>query len=154
MLAPITTLATSGGPGPSPAEGLAPPFGPLVTLSFTLPIAGPVPNIIQPPAPQSCQNSSPNVVLQAEIVDQDGEAVDLSEATGLQFWLLAPDGSSRPIPAAFTSNGMDGLIQYITTSQDLTEAGTWGIQAQLQFNTSFILTRWYYFAVLPNVVDF
>jgi hypothetical protein len=122
-------------------------------LSFVLPIAGPVPNVIEPPVPQSCQNACPNVSLEVELVDQDGEPIDLSEASELQFWLRAPDGSFRPVPAAFSSNGIDGLISYLTTSADLTEAGLWSIQAQATFDTNVIVSRWGYFAVEPNVVD-
>ncbi len=153
MLAPITSLSSFGAPCGAPALGITPVVGPVVTLAFTLPIAGPVPNVIQAPVPQSCQNSMPNVQLEVEVVDQDGNAVDISSAIGLQLWLLAPDGSPRPVPAAFVSNGMDGLLEYTTSAEDLTEAGLWGLQAQLTFGAQILTTRWAYFAVEPNVVD-
>ncbi len=153
MLAPITTLASTGLPGSYPPVGLTPVVGPVVSLEFVLDLAGPPPNVIQPPAPQSCQNSTPNVALTVLVVDQDGNAVDLSAATGLQLWLLAPDQTKVLVAAAFVSNGMDGLIQAVTDSDTLPQAGTWGLQAQLQFGTTVLETRWGYFAALTNVVD-
>lgn len=154
MLTPVTTLAPHGLPGNYPPEGLTPVIGPVVTLAFILPIAGPPANIIQPPQPQTCQNSTPNVALQVQVVDQDGNSIDLSAATGLQLWLLAPDGTKIPVAAEFVSNGMDGLIEAVTDAATLPQVGTWGIQAQLQFGTTILETRWGYFKALPNVVDF
>lgn len=153
MLAPITTLATHGGPTAAPPIGLPAVAGPVVTLAFTLPLAGPVPSVIQPPVPQSCQNSSPNVALQVLVVDQAGAAVDVSEATGLQLWLLAPDGTPQPVQAAFVSNGLDGLIQHVVSAGELVEAGLWSVQAQLTFDTQVLLTRWGVFGVDANVAD-
>ena len=154
MLAPITTLGLPGLLGSYPPPGVSPVVGPLVTLDFILALSGPPPNIIQPPAPQSCQNSVPNVVLSVEVVDQDGNAVDISATTGLQLWLLAPDGTKVPVAAAFVSNGLDGLLEAVTDADTLPQAGTWGIQAQLQYGTTLLETRWAYFSVLPNVGDF
>lgn len=154
MLTPITTLAPHGLPGSWPPAGAVPLVGPLVVLDFTLPLAGPPPNLIQPPLPQSCQNSVPNVALRVLVVDQDGEAVDLSAASELQLWLLAPNQVKVPVAAALVSNGLDGLLQAITTADTLPQAGTWGVQAQLQYGETRLETRWSYFAVLPNVVDY
>lgn len=154
MLNQVTTLGTYGGPTSWPPIGVSPVVGPVVTLDFVLALAGPPPNVIQPPVPQTCQNSVPNVALQAQIVDQDGDPIDLSSASLVQLWLLAPDQTKKPITAAFVSNGMDGLIEAITDAGTLPQAGTWGLQAQLQFGVTILESRWAYFAVLPNIVDF
>lgn len=153
MIAPITTLGLYGGPVPAPNEGLVPVVGPVVILAFILPLGGPVPNVILPPVPQSCQNSVPNIVLQALVVDQDGDPVDLSAAALLEFLLLAPDGVTQPVVASFVSNGYDGLIQYITDADDLTEVGLWQLQARLTFGTQVLLTRLGTFGVDSNVED-
>lgn len=150
MLAPITSLALPGLLGNYPPPGVVPVVGPVVTMAFTLPLAGPAPNVIQGP-PQACQDSSDNVELEVQVVDQDGNPVDLSAATGLQFWLLAPDGTPRPLPAAFVSNGMDGLISYTTDAQDLPEAGLWSIQAMLTFGERTFTTRWGSFWAGANI---
>lgn len=153
MLAPLTSLSPCGVPGSGGGLGLPHVAGPLVTLAFTLPLAGPVPSDLELDAPQSCQNSVPNVVLQVTVVDQDEQPIDVSAATSLQFWLRAPDGSPRPVPAAFASNGLDGKIQYVTSAEDLPEAGRWSLQAQLTFQTQVLLTRWASFRAKANIVD-
>ncbi len=153
MLATITTRGRYGCPVHSPGPGVLPVVGPVVTLAFILPLAGPVPNVIQPPVPQSCQNAAPNVALQVQVVDQDGNPVDLSSALLLTLWLLAPGGAAVPVTAALVSNGRDGKLQYITNSGDLPQAGLWGVQAALNYGGNLLTTRWAYFAVEPNVVD-
>lgn len=153
MFYEITTLGLFGGPVSAPGPGVVPVTGPLVTLAFALALAGPVPNTFEPPVPQSCQNASDNVQLQVLVVDQDGQAIDLSAATGLTFWLLAPDGTPRPVPAAFASNGLDGLLAYVAAASDLVEVGEWRIQAQVAFGLRTLRTRWGRFWVGPNVGD-
>lgn len=154
MLAPITTLLPHGTPGSWPPAGVVPVVGPVVEFAFVLALAGPPPNVIQPPVPQTCQAACPNVALRALLVDQAGAPLDLSAATGLQYWLLTPSQAMFPIPAAFVSNGLDGLIEALTGPDTLLQTGTWGIQAQLQFGATTMVSRWGYFAVAPNVVDF
>lgn len=147
--AQITALGTYG-TSPAPGPGVAPVAGPVVTLSFTLPLAGPAPGDLPLDPPQTCQAETPNVALQATVVDQSGAAVDLSAADALLLWLWAPDGTLRPVPAAFVSNGRDGLIEYITAPTDLNEAGQWEIQAQVTFGTQTLRTRLASFQVESN----
>ncbi len=154
MLTPVTTLTAAGLPGPYPPDGVTPVVGPVAAIAFVLPLAGAPANVIQPPMPQSCQTSTPNVALRAQLVDQDGAPLDLSGATAVQFWLLAPGGQMIPVQAAFATNGMDGRIEAVTDADTLPQAGTWGIQAQAQFGVALLETRWGYFAALANVVDF
>jgi hypothetical protein len=153
MLAPITALTTYGTGPASFAPGPSPVVGPVVSLSFTLQLAGPVPSALQLTPLQACQNSCPNVALGVAVVDQRGNAVDLSTATGLLFWLLAPDGTVRAVPAVLTDNGLDGLLQHVTTAQDLNEAGQWSIQAQVTFGTQILLTTWGQFTAGTNIPD-
>lgn len=154
MLTQITTLGTYGGPSSAPPVGPSPVLGPVVTLAFVLPIAGPVPNVIVPPVPQSCQNSSPNVSLEVLVVDQDGNPVDLSTAASLELWLLSPTGIPRTVPAVVVSNGLDGKLFYTVSAQDLPEAGLWSVQAQMTFGVQVIVTRWGTFWASKNAADF
>lgn len=153
----MLTVWTSPGPHGLPlageAEGFVPPAGPVTILAFTLPLAGPPPNTILPEAAQSCQRATPNVGLQVELLDQDGAPVPLGAASSLQFWLRAPDGVFFPVPAALVSNGLDGLMQYVTKAGDLAQVGLWALQAQAVFGPNVLLSRWAYFAVEPNVAD-
>jgi hypothetical protein len=150
MLAPITTLAPFGLPFPAPGPGVIPVGGPISTLAFTLPLAGPVPSLLQG-APQACQDSTPNVQLAVTVVDQDGNPVDLSAATSLQLWVQAPDGTPVPLPAAFGSNGLDGVLVYTTSAEDLTQDGLWRVQAAVGFGATTVTTFWGEFYVGPNI---
>lgn len=152
MLTPITVLGTYG-TSPAPGPGPTLPAGPVFTLTFVLPIAGPVPNIILPPVPQSCQKYCPNISLQAEIVDQEGNVVDLSTASSLVILLSPPDGFAQEFPATLVSNGLDGLLQYLTVASDLNEVGSWGIQSQITYGATVLRTRWAYFSVEKNISD-
>lgn len=153
MIATITTRGRYGVRTHFPGPGVPSVAGPIVTLGFTLPLAGPVPHRLPITPPQQCQNSTPNVALQVAVVDQLGNTIDLSAATALQFWLLAPDNTFRAVTPSFVSNGLDGLIQYVTTAQDLNEAGLWRLQAQVTFGTQILLTSWGCFRAGLNVVD-
>lgn len=153
MLSTITTRGRAGYRTRFPGPGVPSVAGPIVVLSFALPLAGQVPHVLQITPPQQCQNSVPNVALQVAVLDQNGNAVDISAANALQFWFLAPDNTARPVPAAFVSNGLDGLLQHITSAQDLNEAGLWRIQAQITFGTQTLLTSWGCFWAGNNVVD-
>lgn len=153
MLSPITALGTYGSCPANLAPGPSPVSGPVVTIAFDLAFAGLVPHDLVTTPPQQCQAETPNVALQVTVVDQNGNAVDVSAANVLQFWLLAPDGTPRAVGASFVSNGRDGLTQYVTTAQDLNEAGLWQIQGQLTFGAQVLLTSWGSFVAGPNIAD-
>ena len=136
----ISTLGTYGS-SPYPGPGLAPIAGPIVTIGLNLALAGPVPADLPVDPPQSCQAGNPNVAILVTVVDQDGNAVDLSTANAMELWLVAPDATVRPVPAAFASNGLDGNIEYVTAPGDLNEAGLWRVQAALTFGARQMVTR-------------
>lgn len=150
MLAGITTRGRFGAPTRYPGPGKPAVAGPVVTLSFTLALAGPVPNAL-PDAPQQCQAETPNVALQVAVVDQNGDAVDISSVTAMVLWMRAPDGSARPVVPSLVTNGLDGLLQYVTSAVDLSEAGLWQLQAQLTFETQVLLTAWGEFQAAENI---
>ena len=50
-------------------------------------------------------------------------AVDISDATSTEILFLLPSGKVKVRPAAFSSDGTDGKIEYTTTAGDIDEAG-------------------------------
>lgn len=62
---------------------------------------------------------------------EDGAVLDISDATTMQILLKAPDEGLLTNTAVFTTNGMDGKIQYVAIAGDLDEAGRWSIQARV-----------------------
>ncbi len=72
-----------------------------------------------------------------KITVKDGTApVDVSSATTKNVVLKRPAGSVLEKPAAFFTDGTDGIVTYTTVSGDMSEIGTWEIQAFLIIGTS------------------
>ncbi len=63
-------------------------------------------------------------------VEEDGAAVDVSGATAAII-LKDPSGNTAATAASFTDDGSDGQIEMVTTTETLTEAGKWWIQAKI-----------------------
>ena len=80
------------------------------------------------------------VAFTATIVDEDGDAVDVSGATTQQFRFYKPDGTTVTETTGYGTTGVDGIITYTTVAGDLDVAGTWYVQpyvvtAALTLNT-------------------
>ncbi len=69
-------------------------------------------------------------------VVEDGAILDLSPATSTTFRLRKPNGEVIMRAAAFTTDGTDGMLRYFTIAGDLDHAGTWKIQAYVDFGGS------------------
>ncbi len=64
-------------------------------------------------------------------VQEDGSALDISSATTMKIRLEKQSGVVVEFTAVFATDGTDGLMQYVTESGDLDEAGVWTIQGFL-----------------------
>ena len=53
---------------------------------------------------------------------------DISDATTITFTFKRPNGTTFTKSGAFTSDGVDGKVQYTTIDGDLSGAGTWSLQ--------------------------
>ena len=77
--------------------------------------------------------------FQVTILDNDDNALDISDATALAIVLKGPDGTSSSKTATFVNTGTDGLITYTAVSGDLGLIGTWKIQGIVTVGTNI----WY-----------
>lgn len=91
------------------------------------------------------------LILRATIKDQDGSAVSVADATTKQIRLEKPDGTDSAKPAAFHTDGTDGVIQYTTVAGDLDVAGAWKAQAYVETATRIIPTGPHTFTVKGNI---
>lgn len=68
-----------------------------------------------------------------DIVDQDGNVVDLTGATTLELCFLRPDGDPiQRTAVAVTPPGVDGKIHYLSVAGDLTPDGiNWKLQGHV-----------------------
>jgi hypothetical protein len=67
-------------------------------------------------------------VFRLEVRDQDDAIVDVSGATTMNITFKKPSGTTAVKTAVHATDGTDGLIQYITVSGDIDEAGVWQYQ--------------------------
>lgn len=125
---------------------------PMIPLTFTLPVAGPVSADLDF-EPQSCQNENDNIQLVVIVVDQLGDVVSVRNASSKKIKLLAPDGTTIERPASFLTSGVDGALAYTTKTTDLRQRGTYQIQAEYVIGGKLQSTRWGTFRVGPNVDD-
>lgn len=51
------------------------------------------------------------------------QALNISNATTKEIVFLTPDGVARPRPAAFVTDGSDGLLEYVTAPGDIDQVG-------------------------------
>lgn len=125
---------------------------PMIPLDFTLPIAGPVTADLDC-LPQACQAENDSIQLTVYVVDQDGNSVNLREASVKKIALLTPQGTTILKDAGFLTSGVDGALQYTTTAADLLEAGTYQLQAVFVLAGNAQTTRWSKFRVGANIDD-
>lgn len=59
------------------------------------------------------------------------EAVDVSSYTALEFILKSPSGTVTTKSAVFDTDGTDGILKRLFLQGDITEWGTWKVQARI-----------------------
>jgi len=91
--------------------------------------------------------------IQRAIVDQDGDPVDLTNATTLELILGDRNGNKAAYEATVVGAPTAGVIEYVTVSaSDIGSRGRWGIQAHVITPTEEYTTAVGYFTVDPNLV--
>ena len=90
-------------------------------------------------------------ILRVTIYDGT-EIVDVSNVDSKTIYLQKPTGETLTKTAVYYTDGTDGIIQYVTESGDLDQAGTWQIQAKIDFGTDVFNTNIEKFKVLRNLV--
>lgn len=73
-------------------------------------------------------------VFELEIQDC-GNSIDISSATSTQIIFIKPDNTEVVKTASFTTDGKNGKIQYIISSTDIDEIGTWQIKGKVTLVT-------------------
>lgn len=147
----VTTLQLGGTPGA--------PVGLLhrrlvIPLTFDLHVAGlDSTNFMEVLPAQSFQDASAGIQLVVVIVDQAGDAVDISAATVLTLRFKRPDGLAFSKTGTLLTNGMDGAIQYTSLETDFIVDGTWAVQAYFVLAGDKKSTRWGAFGVNPNILS-
>lgn len=64
-------------------------------------------------------------------IKETGVVLDISNATTKEFYFFKPSCTVVTQTAGFLTDGTNGIMQYITTTGDLDEVGTWKIQGHI-----------------------
>lgn len=84
--------------------------------------------------------------------DEDDSVVDVSAATSITLIIKSPSGVRKTFTGEFTTDGTDGKVQYVTTSQsDLDETGTWNAQFLIGISGGSVPTATFTFVVSKNI---
>lgn len=70
-------------------------------------------------------------------IKEDDVAVNVSTCTTKQIILRKPNGAVLTKTAVFTTDGINGQVQYLTQTGDLDVAGSWSAQAYVIFPGGF-----------------
>jgi hypothetical protein len=90
-------------------------------------------------------------LIQIQVVDCDGTAVDISGATAKQMVLKKPNGESLTVNVDFVTTGVDGLVKYVIQSGDLDQVGSWKVQAIITVGAFIWHSNFESFKVLRNL---
>lgn len=69
-------------------------------------------------------------VFELEIQDC-GKTLDISNATLQEIVFIKPSGTEITQISSFTTDGVNGKIQYKTVTGDIDEVGTWSIKGRV-----------------------
>jgi hypothetical protein len=70
------------------------------------------------------------------VVEEEGEPLDISTATNLQYEFTRPDGTVLTVSAGFETDGEDGRLLYTTVNGNINTVGLWKVRA------SFTMGSW------------
>ena len=89
-------------------------------------------------------------VLRVQVLDQDGQAVDITSATGLVLTLQRPDGT-KVTKTPTKEVGTQGWLTYTVVAEDLDQAGWWKLQTVVTFTSAVYHSSIESFQVYPNL---
>lgn len=98
-----------------------------------------------------CQIDNAGIQFIVQMLDENQNPLNISGATSIILAFQAPDGTQFNKTAQYLTNGIDGQIYYTTTTSDITEAGTYYVQAQVTVGGSTLTTAWGQFQANANL---
>ena len=81
---------------------------------------------------QRCRRFDVGVPIIVAITDQKSNKMNLVGSSDIKINLLYPDETTRlAAEASFVTDGSDGLIQYVTNTNDISQSGTYIAQGEV-----------------------
>lgn len=90
--------------------------------------------------------------LDLSILDDQQAPVDVSAATSIQFVLKKPDATKIVVSAGFVSDGSDGKVRHEVVQGEITQVGTWRVQAHIITPTQDLWSTVAQFSVKGNLM--
>lgn len=134
MAIQVTALSTNGCPGLR--LGLR-SIAFMNTLTFALPLAGPISPLFSQARPsQRCQSTDQGVTVVVQVLDSSGDPVNIRAASARHILTMRPSGIAMPVPAALYTNGLDGKMSFdsaavVPYGTGLSEVGVWQVQGKV-----------------------
>lgn len=126
-------------------------------LIFPLQLAGPVSPLFTPVLPtKRCQATDQGLSVVVQVLGSDGNPVNLRLASAFSIITVRPSGVSIETKAVYTTNGLDGQMQY-TSAVDaplgtgIDEVGVWRVQGKIRVSGSTQFTAIGAFSVGGNL---
>lgn len=84
-------------------------------------------------------------------VEENGEAMDLSTATGITFDFERPDGTVFSKTGSLYGGGTTGIVSYTSLASTFDMEGGWRVQARMTVGSSVFRTSIAKFNVYANL---
>lgn len=123
-------------------------------MHFVLKLAGATPDDFSRVLPgMVCRMGDEGVRAVAQMVDADGNPVNLHGASNLKLKFLKPSGATYDATAVFLTNGYDGRLYFKSTDvlPPFDQVGVWFLQAKVTVGGVRQSTDWGGFTVQPNI---
>lgn len=102
----------------------APPPAPLLSVAFALQCEGLPQQFPAVPQEQHLSGGNAGFELQVQVLDADGNPINVAGATALELLVKWPGGEIQVVPASFVTNGTDGQVG---APLEAGLAGGWGL---------------------------
>lgn len=90
-------------------------------------------------------------IMEATILDENEDVVDISGATTKNFLVKKPDDTTTTWTGTFTTDGTDGKFRFASIAGTFDQEGEWSLQGRIVLPAWDGRTDWYDFLVHPNV---
>lgn len=126
----------------------------MIDLDFVLQLAGPRAVDFEPVFPLlALRQSDQGIAMIVQVVDADGQPVNIRAATTKTIKLLKPNGATYDTAAQLLTNGADGKMYFVSSAvvPPFDQTGEWWIQGKVIIGGVAQSTQWSNFAVEPNI---
>ncbi len=99
-----------------------------------------------------CQQGDYGFALMIKIVDGDGNAVNIANASSISFIFVLPDKTTASKTGILYQGGIGGMLYYILATNDLAQFGQYTVQAAVTLPSgSVVKSQRGKLQVYPNI---